>query len=294
MLVLNDIFQKTWGWANRSPVYHEPPREEFWQQATHRFPDLVWIAEAYWDTEYRLQQLGFDYVYDKRLYDRLKDSNPHEVYLHLTADVSFQSRLVRYIENHDELRSVLAFGNERVKPAVALMAGLPGLKMYYNGQLEGRKVKIPVQLRQAMREDGDSELFQFYTKLLAATGEPVFHDGSWQLKEVKSDGDAFSSNVIAYTWQLEGRLAFVVANLGAEPTRVIVHFQDQVSESADYDLEERLTGRQCRLNGKILAHPGFRLALPAYGANVFDIMPSSSLRGFILPEGKDAISDGAK
>ena len=29
------------------------------------------MAEAYWDLEWALQQQGFDYCYDKRLYDRL-------------------------------------------------------------------------------------------------------------------------------------------------------------------------------------------------------------------------------
>jgi hypothetical protein len=29
------------------------------------------MAEVYWDMEWTLQQQGFDYCYDKRLYDRL-------------------------------------------------------------------------------------------------------------------------------------------------------------------------------------------------------------------------------
>lgn len=31
------------------------------------------MAEVYWDLEWTLQQQGFDYTYDKRLYDRLRD-----------------------------------------------------------------------------------------------------------------------------------------------------------------------------------------------------------------------------
>jgi len=36
-----------------------------------RFPDLLFMAEAYWDMEWTLQEQGFELCYDKRLYDRL-------------------------------------------------------------------------------------------------------------------------------------------------------------------------------------------------------------------------------
>ena len=70
-----------------------------------RNPDFVFIAEAYWDLEYALQQQGFDYCYDKRLYDRLLHEGADSVHGHLTADTGYQNRLVRFIENHDEPRA---------------------------------------------------------------------------------------------------------------------------------------------------------------------------------------------
>ena len=36
-----------------------------------RHPETVLIAEAYWDMEWVLQQQGFNFCYDKRLYDRI-------------------------------------------------------------------------------------------------------------------------------------------------------------------------------------------------------------------------------
>ncbi len=59
------------------------------------------MAEAYWDLEWDLQQLGFDYCYDKRLYDRLEHDNAESVRLHLTAGLDYQDKLVRFIENHE-------------------------------------------------------------------------------------------------------------------------------------------------------------------------------------------------
>ena len=41
------------------------------------------MAEVYWDLEWTMQQQGFDYAYDKRLYDRLREGHPQAVRGHL-------------------------------------------------------------------------------------------------------------------------------------------------------------------------------------------------------------------
>ena len=66
MLVLPDVFERTWGIRP----------DLFWPKATEavrrKHPDFRFMAEVYWDLEWTLQQQGFDYTYDKRLYDRLE------------------------------------------------------------------------------------------------------------------------------------------------------------------------------------------------------------------------------
>ena len=66
MLPLPEVFQRTWG-CTPSP---------FWPKAIAAVRDahrgFTFLAEAYWDLEWELQQQGFDYCYDKRLYDRLR------------------------------------------------------------------------------------------------------------------------------------------------------------------------------------------------------------------------------
>ena len=63
MLVLPEVFERTWDISS----------DPFWPQATRRVrersPDFCFMAEVYWDLEWTLQQQGFDYTYDKRLYD---------------------------------------------------------------------------------------------------------------------------------------------------------------------------------------------------------------------------------
>ena len=63
------------------------------------------MAEAYWDLEWELQQQGFDYCYDKRLYDRMEHGDVEPVRQHLQGDPEFERRLVRFLENHDEPQS---------------------------------------------------------------------------------------------------------------------------------------------------------------------------------------------
>jgi glycosidase len=139
------------------------------------------MAEAYWDTEWALQQLGFDYVYDKRLYDRLRGGRPREVYLHLTANIEYQQKLVRFIENHDELRSITAFGKHKIIPAAVIISTLPGMRMYFQGQMEGRQIRLPIQLRQSKKESLDPEVMAFYNKLLPLINErySIQVPGNW-------------------------------------------------------------------------------------------------------------------
>ena len=114
MLLLNEVFERTWG-ARAG----QPPATEYWDDlipaVKRRNPDFLFIAEAYWDLEWELQQQGFDFCYDKRLYDRLEHENAETVRLHLCADLDYQRKLLRFLENHDEPRAAATFPARRKK-----------------------------------------------------------------------------------------------------------------------------------------------------------------------------------
>jgi hypothetical protein len=87
MLVLNEVFARTWG---RLPgANQQPPSSEFWSEAISAVkrgrPDFLFLAEAYWGLEGRLRELGFDYAYDKTLYDKLVSRDAAGVQQHLLA-----------------------------------------------------------------------------------------------------------------------------------------------------------------------------------------------------------------
>ena len=175
MLFTNDVFGKTWG-EHAGPA----PAEEFWPavigQQRRRHPDAVLIAEAYWDMEWTLQQQGFDFCYDKRLYDRLAHEDAAAVRGHLGAGLDYQRRLIRFIENHDEPRAAATLPGGRDRAAAVAVATLPGASLWHDGQFEGRRVQLPVFLGRRPDEPVDDDLRRFYHRLIAAAGRAAPRD----------------------------------------------------------------------------------------------------------------------
>ena len=120
----------------------------------------LFIAEAYWDLEWELQQQGFNYCYDKRLYDRLEHGPAEQVRLHLCAELAYQEKLVRFIENHDEPRAAATFGYQKARAVAVTFATVPGAKLFHEGQFEGWRVRLPVFLRRRPRNAPDGNILQ--------------------------------------------------------------------------------------------------------------------------------------
>lgn len=123
------------------------------------------MAEVYWDLEWTLQQQGFDYTYDKRLYDRLRDGRARPVREHLQAELDYQIKLARFLENHDEPRAAAAFDPDGHRAAAVIAYSVPGLRFFHQGQLQGRKKRISPHLVRAPQEPPDRELEAFYDQL---------------------------------------------------------------------------------------------------------------------------------
>jgi len=182
MLVLNEIFARTWG--ERAGA---KPEDDYWQNLIPaikaRWPEFRFMAEAYWDLEWELQQQGFDYCYDKKLYDRMEHANAEEVRQHLLADSSYQEKMIHFIENHDEPRAAASFPAARGRAAAVAILTLPGAKLLHEGQFEGRSVRLPVFLARRPEETIDQDLLKFYERLLGETNRDLFRNGKWSLCE---------------------------------------------------------------------------------------------------------------
>jgi glycosidase len=215
MLMMNDVFERTWD--DRAGVR---PDTDYWPtvisavKAAH--PAFVFMAEAYWDLEWALQQQGFDYCYDKRLYDRLVDDGADAVHGHLTAEHGYQQKLVRFVENHDEPRAAATFSPEQARAVAVATLTQTGARLVHEGQLEGRRVQLPVFLARRPDEPVDAELKDFYARLFEALRDRVFRSGDWQLGERSGwPGNDTWQNLVVWGWRGDSR-KLVVVNLGGE------------------------------------------------------------------------------
>lgn len=269
MLVTRDVFCRTWGGQ------FEPAGADFWpdviREVKAAHPDFVIGAEVYWDLESEMQQQGFDYTYDKRLYDRLTGGEPEEVRRHLSASFDYERRLVRFIENHDEPRAAAVFGIERSKAAATIALTLPGLHLLHDGQMEGFKTHIPVQLRRRPVEESDVGLVSFYKQLLNALSLAPFHEGSWRLLECKEAWPENGSyrNFVAHRWVHDDEVILVAANLSAQPAQCYVPLEFPPLAAGRWELQDLLSEARYGREGVALLDPGLYLDVAGYGHHIF-------------------------
>ncbi len=207
MLVLPDVFERTWGIR----------AELFWPKATQsvrrrNYLTSIFMAEVYWDMEWTMQQQGFDYAYDKRLYDRLRDGHARPVREHFHAGLDYQNKLARFLENHDEPRAAATFSSEVHEAAAVITFLSPGLRFFHQGQFEGRTKRISPHLVRGPDEPIDARLKQFYDGLLAVLRHDVVRNGDWQLLECVPawDGNWTWDCFLAFAWHGAGDERLVV------------------------------------------------------------------------------------
>jgi glycosidase len=270
MLVLNDVFARNWAPLLRGAS--APPRE-FWEDAVAAFPWFVWLGEVYWDLEARLEQLGFSFVYDKRLYDCLRSDSAAGVRDQLARDLAYQQRLARFLENHDEARAVAAFGKSRLPALATLTATLPGMRFYHYGQLDGRAIHQPIELGTAIDEPPDPAVRALYETLLGATNDAVFHAGQWQLLEPGSAGDESFRNLIAYEWRAGDTWRLIVANLSGAVAQCRLPLPG-IEPARQYRFFDQLAGVNYPRAGADLARNGLYIRLEPWQAHLFDARPA--------------------
>ncbi|MFD3502866.1 alpha-amylase [Streptomyces sp. NPDC058676] len=269
MLMMNDVFAKTWG-DRAGPA----PAEDFWPYVIPRVrarrPDLLFVAEAYWDLERALQQQGFDHCYDKRLYDRLCHENAASVRAHLGADLAHQHGLVRFLENHDEPRAAATLPGARGKAAATAVATLPGATLWHEGQFEGRRVRPPVFLSRRPQEPADEPLREFYGRLLRVA--TAVRRGTWRpLTPAALPADGTHRDLLAWTWTHQDTRHVVVVNHSAHPAQARLPLPWDDLRGSEYRLTDLLTDRTYDHDGDELTDPGLFVALDAWGGHVLSV-----------------------
>ena len=268
MLVLPEVFERTWG---RRP-------EPFWPRATQKVrdkhPDFCFMAEVYWDMEWTLQQQGFDYTYDKRLYDRLCEGHARPVREHLRADLEYQAKLARFLENHDEPRAATAFDPQVHRAAAVITYFIPGLRFFHQGQFKGRTKRISPHLVRAPQEPADKEIGAFYDHLLAILRNPVVKSGAWQPLFCRPawDGNGSWDAFVAHAWRgSHGQWMLIVVNYAAHASQCFIDLPFPEIKDLAVEFEDLLSpDRYVRQGDELLAR-GLYLDLQPWSYHVFEL-----------------------
>jgi hypothetical protein len=265
MLLISSVFEETWG-----PRAGDKPEAEYWREVIPavkaKHPGFLFIAEAYWDKEWELQQQGFDFCYDKKLYDRLKHEPAENVRLHLCADRAYQDKLLRFIENHDEPRAAATFSPEKQRGVAVAALTLPGARLIHEGQLEGLRIHVPVALGRRPVAATDSDLLTFYLQLLCTLKRGDFMKGDWQLCERSGWPDNMScNNLVAWTWVTENSRCLIVVNLSETQSQGLIRIAWPGLKDRLWSLSDVFQSTSFERDGAELEKSGLFVDLPAWG-----------------------------
>ena len=268
MLILPDIFEKTWGQR----------AQPFWPQAIKKVreqnPGFCFMAEVYWDYEWTLQQQGFDYAYDKRLYDRLREGHAKPVREHFYADHEYQDKLARFLENHDEPRAAATFDQEKHQAAAIITFLSPGLRFFHQGQFTGKTKRISPHLIRAPLEPINTGLQKFYEKLLNILNKPIFRNGNWSLMECKPawENNNTWNSFIAFAWEgIADNRVLVCVNYSPGTGQCYANLPFPEIADKRWKLVDLMSEASYVREGNDLLRSGLYLDMPAWSYHVFEI-----------------------
>jgi hypothetical protein len=273
MLALNGVFARTWG---GHPGVGTAPHHEFWAdiiaETKRRYPGFVFIAEAYWGLESELERLGFDFTYDKTFYDHLRGAYAPQLGAWLASEAPRHERALRFIENHDESRAVEAMGRDRAMLSAVILATLPGMRLVQDGQMEGKRVHLPVQIAREPAEPPDPDMTAFYRRLLTIADADVFHDGTWLPGTATPawEGNTSSGNVLAWYWISDGESRVVTVNYSAHPAQARLRIPFLPREGSAFEFRDLLGGETYVRAAEELRGPGLYIALAPWKAHILD------------------------
>lgn len=273
MLILPEVFERTWGRKAQS----------FWPEVTkavrEKHPDFCFLAEVYWDLEWTLQQQGFDYTYDKRLFDRLREGNVPSIRNHFHADLDYQDKLARFLENHDEPRAGLTFHPDQHKAASVITFLSPGLRFFHQGQFEGRMKRISPHLIRAPHEPLNTDLQDFYASLLSVLKLHVVRNGEWSLLSCLPawEGNGSYDSFIAFGWcGTNGEKMVFVVNYKPHSSQCYLHLPYNDLYGVTWRLKDLMSEACYYREGDDLHYGGLYLDMQPWQYHAFEIKKTNT------------------
>lgn len=278
MLLLSDIFFENWK-DFPCPKDHVATAKEFWFDAISKVkkanPDFIFIAEVYWHREEDLLALGFDYVYDKVIYELLIENRVNIINEYIKNVFPNLRNRFLFLENHDEQRSAHVFQLDKLKAVATLIYTLPSMKLIHDGQLEGRGYHHAIQLRRLQNENVNSELKTFYKKLFTTIKNSVIPKSYFKLLKPFPawEGNLAYYNFIIFLYESEQlKKNLVVINLSPYQSQCRVKVESYDLPGKIYLIKDRLSDEEYTRDGNEMFNNGLYLDLKPYQSQIFDFI----------------------
>ncbi|MFH1283733.1 MAG: alpha-amylase family glycosyl hydrolase [bacterium] len=293
MLVLRDQIKNQWNSSIPWEYFNRLFPEEFWLEAFREVKEVnknfMFIAETYWDKEYYLQTLGFDYTYNKNLYDIISrvahGGNCNELQSFIKyCECDFLHKSLYFLENHDEERAFNVFGIEAQRAASMLINSLPGASLYHNGQLEGKSERMPVQRVIPTRQnDFNHNLIKFYNSGFEIFQRDCFRKGKIYVL------NSCNCNIMSFIREYQDEVAFIAVNMTPNIQRCSIPISQEsftIKNKSSYifkDLYNRYLNAEEKKSSKIISErifkgsdlleKGLNIELEGYKSHIFLIEP---------------------
>jgi glycosidase len=261
MLIEPEVFERTWG--ARAP-HHVQGFESFWPETIASVrslhPEFLFIAEVYWDYEHILQRHGFDYTYDKVLYDRL-------------LSLEYQSRMLHFLENHDEPRIASKLSLREHKAAALVTFFAPGMRLIHDGQLCGNRTRVPVQLKRGPIEHSSTTVQDLYKELLPLLQSPTVKHGSWQLLDnypAWPDNNSHQS-FICYLIEHRSQTLLITVNYARDRGQCFVRLPDRAWLNGSLELRDLLSQQHFVRSASELLERGLFLDCDGFQCHIFSV-----------------------
>jgi hypothetical protein len=196
---------------------------------------------------------------------------------HLFAELDYQSKMARFLENHDEPRAAATFSAEMHKAAAIITYLSPGLRLFHQGQFEGKEKHISPHLVRGPQEPVNDDLHKFYERLTALLHAPEFHYGQWQLLQCCPawEGNWTWDNYICFAWHDDaGEHKLVTVNYAPNQSQCYVPLPFAEVREGLFQLQDELSGISYLREGTLLHSPGLYLDLPAWHYHAFTLKPA--------------------
>jgi hypothetical protein len=147
----------------------------------------------------------------------------------------------------------------------------------HQGQLEGARVHLPVQLARRPVEPEDARIAAFYEELLAALNATAVGRGEFEILRPRSAWSQNSTDhcFVIVQWQAApDAFDLVVVNLSAHPSQCYVTPTIAGLGRRGWKMEDLLGEEKYWRSGNEMLARGLYLALPPRGAQLFHFTPA--------------------